>query len=209
MIRQYVWVIVMLAPVALVHHSILNWQETAGMAAMPESIRAIPDRIGDYRQMGSDEEVDERTLQVLETSSVLIRNYVGDMGWPVQLTIVYAGATRRSLHFPEVCLVGAGWEIREQVPLQVGFLFSARKLVLVSGEEAQAVIYWFKTGEDLTGNFFLNALYWTRNQITMGTSTSAMIKLGTPVGSGGEEAAFTRLIDFATKFHPVLMQHVP
>ena len=193
-----------------VHFMILEKKTRAGLAQMPESIRSIPSRIVDYRQVGVDEELDERTAQVLETSTVLMRTYVGETGWPVQLTVVFAGGTRRSLHFPEVCLVGHGWEIREQYKAPVGILFTAKRLVLVNGEQRQAVLYWFKTGEHLTGSYFLNALHWTRNQVSFSSQTSsAMIKLTTAVGPGGEDAAFAVLEDFAQKLQPVLMEHVP
>lgn len=209
MTKHYFAVGVLLIGTLLVHSAILNRQAEAGSAAPPESIQNIPKRIADYTQMGEDIEIDEYTLQVLETSSVLMRNYIGDRHWPLSLTIVYAGATRRSLHFPEVCLVGQGWEIREQATQQVGFLFTAKRLVLVNGGNQKAVLYWFKTGDKLTGNFFMNALHWTTNQIAFSTPTSAMFKVETPIGPGGEEAAFALLEDFAIKFHPVLMEYVP
>lgn len=168
----------------------------------------VPAQIADYVQKGVDIEVDERTKRVLETSTVLMRNYASSSGWPVQLTVVYAGTTRRSLHFPEVCLVGAGWEIRKQDMTAIGFEFVARRLVLVRGNQQQAVLYWFKTGDHLTGNYFVNAWEWAKNQITFGSRTSAMIKLTTPISSPGEEMSFEMLNDFAMKFVPILRQNV-
>ncbi|MCC6695802.1 MAG: exosortase-associated EpsI family protein, partial [Candidatus Hydrogenedentes bacterium] len=72
----------------------------------------------------------------------------------------------------------------------------------------EAVLYWFKTGDEVTGDFFLNALHWTKNQITFATPTSAMIKVSTPLVPGGEDAAFSALEDFATKFAPIMMSAI-
>lgn len=184
--------------------------------AQAEAVRAratvvafeIPDRIGRYRQYGQDIDAGDHTRRVLETSSILMRNYVAPNGWPVQLTIVYAGTTRRSLHFPEVCLVGAGWEIMEQRAAPVGVAFEAKRLVLVNGARREAVLYWFKTGDKLTGNYFLNAYHWAKNQLMFGAPTSAMIKLTAPVQGGNSEMAFSILEDFAASFAPILLDRV-
>lgn len=198
-----------LVAVGVVHFVILTTQFRAGQTAPAETIGAIPARIADYVQQGPDESIDARTAAILETSTVLIRNYNSGSGWPVQLVIVYAGATRRSLHFPEVCLMGSGWELKEQTTTHVGILFSARRLVLVNGRNRQAVLYWFKTGDHLTGNYFVNALHWALNQMMFASPTSAMIQVATPIGAGGEDEAFALLEDFAVKLYPVIMKHVP
>lgn len=207
--KHFIVLCVVLGAASMAHTTLLRAQAEAGRVTMPESIREIPENIADFQQMGTDEGVDERTKQVLETSSILIRNYRASNGWPVQLTIVYAGATRRSLHFPELCLVGSGWEIRRQEAALVGMMFEARRLVLVKGEDSEAVLYWFKTGDEMTGNYFLNAYYWAQNQMMFGAPTSAMIRLAVPIGPGGEEAAFAVLDDFAFKLVPYLQEHVP
>ena len=83
--------------------------------------------------------------------------------------------------------MGDGWDIQEQTSYPVGILFTAKRLVLAKGNETEAVLYWFKTGDDFTGNFFLNALDWATEQFTHGAPTSAMIKLTMRVGPQGRE----------------------
>ncbi|MBX7258086.1 MAG: EpsI family protein [Candidatus Hydrogenedentes bacterium] len=200
--------LVLLGAVTFTHLKIINAQALANLdASAPVNIN-IPDRIVDYKQVGVDVGVDTRTQQILESSTIVIRNYASPAGRPIQLSIVHAGTTRRSLHFPEVCLVGAGWEIVKQESASVGILFSAKRLVLVKGDQQEAVLYWFKTGDTVTGNFFLNAFYWAKNQLTFGTPTSAMIKVTTPILSDGEGGAFASLEDFATKFAPVMSKEI-
>ncbi|MCC6488426.1 MAG: EpsI family protein [Candidatus Hydrogenedentes bacterium] len=198
----------MLGVVILLHFGTMRAQSAAHLEAPAPKAFQIPAVIVDFKQEGLDYEVDERTKQLLETSTILMRTYRAPNGRPVLLSIVHAGNTRRSLHFPEVCLVGDGWEIIEQENVAVGILFTARRLVLMKGDHYEAVLYWFKTGDEVTGDFFLNAFHWTRNQITFDTPTSAMIKVSTPLVPGGEAAAFSALEDFATKFAPIMMSAI-
>lgn len=209
MTRHYAITLLLLLITAIAHESLrLAQVRAAGIDAPVGEVLDIPSRIGEYRSEGEDFEVSEGVRELLQTSHILIRNYQSKGGPPIQLTIVYAGTTRRSLHFPEVCLVGQGWEIREQTSDRVGFSFWAKRLSLVKGTREEAVLYWFKTGDELTGNFFLNSWHWARNQMRFGSPTSAMIKLSTPIVGQSEEQAFGLLEDFALKFTPVLMSRV-
>jgi EpsI family protein len=207
--KRFIVVTVILALTAMGHLSILSAQDVAAGQRPPDARITIPAYIGNYHQVGEDIDVGDDIRSFLQTSDILIRNYAGPSGWPVQLTLVHAGVTRRSLHFPEVCLVGQGWEVREQTTIPIGVLFNARKLVLVKGTAREAVLYWFKTGDQLTGNYFVNAWYWAYNQLTLGAPTSTMIKISTPVGPAGEEAALALLQDYAMRLEPVLMERVP
>lgn len=209
MMRHYAASALLLAACAAIQSAIYMRQTELGQAPLPEKLRQLPAVIVDYQQAGPDANVDEATKAALETSSILIRNYASPSHGALQLTIVYAGATRRSLHFPEVCLVGEGWEIREQKPVQVGFSFRARRLMLVSGNRQQAVLYWFKTGDRVAANYFTNAYYWALEQMLGRTPSSAMVRLATIVGPAGEEAAFRTLEDFAWKVNPYLLEHIP
>ena len=199
---------VALAAAAVVHGSILGAQASV-MPQEDNQLAAIPGRIVDYRQHGPDVEIDERTRRVLETSSILTRHYAAPSGRPVQLTLVRTSGTRRSLHFPEICLIGDGWEILSESNRALGLELTAKRLVLVKGNNTQAVLYWFKTGERMTGNFFMNAWYWTQNQIQFKTPASTMVKLATPITSSGDEPAFAALEDFALKFMPALYEYAP
>ncbi len=200
--------VVLLVLVAASHVRIVDAQAKAGMNTSAPMTLDIPPVVADYTQYGEDIPVDDRTREVLETSAILQREYRAPNGRRLLLSIVHAGSTRRSLHFPEVCLVGDGWEIVKQQETPIGILFSAKQLVLVKGESAEAVLYWFKTGDHVTGNYFGNAYQWAKNQITFGNPSSSMIKLTTPIGSAGERAAFAALEDFAAKFAAIMFRSI-
>ena len=201
--------IVLIALGLFAHFSIQSSQAAAAASADEWEGLNIPDYVGSFDRFGIDEDVDERTRALLETSEILIRPYRHKSGYPVTLTIVYAGTTRRSLHFPEVCLVGAGWEVREQSSTELDFNLTATKLLLVRDDQEQAVLYWFKTGDTMTGNYFENAYHWASNQLTAGTATSALIKVSCQAKPGQEDMAFAVLRDFALSFIPMAMERIP
>jgi EpsI family protein len=197
-------VVALLAVTSAVHLTIHAAQDKAAGAAPEITKLDIPATIADFKKTGEDIDQGDRVREILQTSTILTRNYVSSGGWPVQLTIVYAGTTRGSLHFPEVCLVGQGFEIREQYSAPVGFLFTAKRLALVKGDRNEAVLYWFKTGDHFTGSYFLNTWYWVLGKLAFKAPSSSMIRLSTFIGSQGDDASFQVLEDFATKLAPIL-----
>ena len=183
-------------------------QDAAAKMSPPQNVMNIPRQIGQYKQVGEDQEASEYVKKVLRTSTILKRDYYSHNGRPVSLSIVYAGTTRASLHFPEVCLVGQGWDVREQTTMPVGFSFVARRLIIVNGNYTQAMLYWFKTDDKFTGNFFLNSWHWAHNQLLFNPKASAMIKVSTPIINQEKEIAFSALEDFSEKLTPILIDYV-
>ena len=206
--KHFAITLIILGITAWAHLSIQQAQAEAGLRRPPANALNIPETIGPYKRLGEDQPIDERVKEVLETSMIMQRTYMSPRGLPINLSIVYAGASRRSLHFPQVCLVGAGYEIREQETIPIGFDFDATRLILAKGHEQQAVIYWFKTSDNFTGNFFLNSFYWAKEQIVFGAPTSAMIKLSANINDSNQELVFSILEDFASKLGPVLLENV-
>ena len=207
--KHYIALVLILALIAAGHLAILKAHATASAKLPTVETLDIPDQIGDYTRRGADAEIEDHVKQVLGTSMILIRDYVAPPQKHVQLTVVHS-TSRRSLHFPEVCLVGGGWEIMTQTTHPVGVFFRAKKLVLVNGDMRQLVLYWFKTGDELTGIFFVNAYHWARAQLAFGSPTSTMIKVSTVLRPGqSEERAFETLEDFAVKFTPILQERIP
>lgn len=195
---------------SVVAHWTIQLKRDQGLENLEDdAVISLPARIGSYRQVGDDIDPGDTVREVLETSSILMRYYAAPNGLPVLLTVVQAGETRRSLHFPEVCLVGQGWEVEQAYAAPVGIEFRGRRLVIIRGDKKEAVLYWFKTGDEHTGSAFINALWWGREQLTFGTATSSMIKLSIPVRQGDSEAeAFAILDDFATRLVPVVDEHI-
>ncbi|MCF6286037.1 MAG: EpsI family protein [Candidatus Hydrogenedentes bacterium] len=209
--KHYIIGIVAMALTATLHLGITHAQDRAAMSSLKNPNLNLPARIGQYRQIGEDIDPGDEVRRILETSSILMRHYVTPSGLPVLVTVVYAGQKRRSLHFPEVCLVGQGWEVERAYAAPVGMEFRAKRLVIFQGNRKEAILYWFKTGDTFTGSSFVNALLWGREQLRFGTPTSTMIKLSMPVtaaGIQGEDQAFAALDDLALRMAPFLRENI-
>ena len=206
---HYVLGIAILLASASVHWAINLKRDWAAGAETPAVNLNLPSEVGPYRQNGEDIDPGDDVRAALETSDILMRYYTAPNGAPILVTIVYAGQKRRSLHFPEVCLVGQGWEVEQAYAAPVGIEFEGRRLVIFRGDDEQAVLYWLKTGKRFTSSTFMNALFWAREQLMFGTPTSSMIKLSMPVlkqAGQDEEEAFAILDDFASRLGPILLE---
>lgn len=209
---HYIVAIAILLASATVHWTINLRRDWAAAAGTTTVKLDLPERIGPFVQRGGDIDPGDFVRKALEvgTSDILMRNYTAPNGAPVLVTIVYAGQKKRSLHFPEVCLVGQGWEVQEAYTAPVGIEFEARRLVIFRGESQQAVLYWLKTGKRFTSSIFMNGIYWAREQLLFGTPTSSMIKLSMPIlkdRGQNQEAAFAILDDFASQLGPILLEN--
>jgi EpsI family protein len=207
--RGSIHAVIAIAVLALVtaNHHVVRMAYAQAYQNMTEgAATAISDRIGGYVKEGEDTEIPQDWMDTLQTKNILMRNYRAPSGRYVQLTVVMAGASRRSLHFPEVCLRGQGWEIREQYTAPVGVSFMAKRLVLVKGKSNEAVMYWFKVGDRFTDNFFVNSMHWALGQITFRPAKSGMIRVSTFIGPGGEESAFADLENFSELLGPELLE---
>jgi uncharacterized protein DUF3485 len=106
----------------------------------PESVQPqagvvmdLPVLVGDY--FGSQGEITPAELQILPKDTEFARRYYDDgQGHQIQCSIVLSGAEQRSIHRPEVCLVGQGWTITSHkeipVPLLSGHPLTAEELSL-------------------------------------------------------------------------------
>lgn len=205
---RYILTLVVLSVTAGLHITITNAQVRAAQSSFEPVTLNIPAEIMGYRQARPDIPVAEDIREQLETNTILIRDYFSPFGMPVNLTIVYAETTRRSLHFPEVCFTGQGWEVGAVSSIPVGFLFVGKGLVLQRSDAREAVLYWFKTGDRMTGSYFLNSYYWARDMLLFRSPSSMLVRLSTPVASQDDEAAFLVLNDFASALAPVLLETI-
>ena len=123
--------------------------QLSGMTA-----RAEPPDTDEKRLLPDDTEFAKATFAT-STSDLASRDVI-------RCTIVLSGAERRSIHRPEVCLVGQGWTIMDSriIPLPIGDgheiavkdLYIGKTITLKSGERRALrahYVYWF-VGADVT-----------------------------------------------------------
>lgn len=128
----------------------------------------------------------------------------------------YASQTEgNAIHSPEVCLPGAGWEVYSIAPTRVELPGTAlggltlNRAIIQKGTEQQLVYYWFEgRGRQLTSAF--EAKFRTvADGMTMGRSDGGLVRLITPIGAGGPEAADARLRRFLSASIDRLPRFIP
>jgi len=124
-------------------------------------VMALPDTVGDY--FGRPAKINQFERDALPSDTEFARKNYDDLrGHVIQCTIVLSGAQQRSLHRPEACLQGQGWDIvhQENVPIQLasGHKLIARNLWLeryALGNNNERILvkafylYWF-VGDNVT-----------------------------------------------------------
>lgn len=87
---------------------------------LPDSIRLkaeLPERVLDYNS--EELEIDQTTLGTLpKDTSFGMRHYKGRDGFPIDLRVVLMGHDRTSMHKPQLCLTGQGWQIDDAASTQ-------------------------------------------------------------------------------------------
>lgn len=122
---------------------------------------SLPKSVGGLQ--GTELEVSESELAILPKDTEFAKmQYEGAGSPPISCQIVLAGAEKRSIHRPEVCLPGQGWTLRgghvESIPLTTGGSLDVMKLDLIrpvslsNGEKAQlqSLFYYWFVGKDST-----------------------------------------------------------
>ena len=179
----------------------------------------LPQALGGWT--GRDTPPDEDTTDILRTTDVLQRMFRKPNTPEVVFQVVFAMDDRTSVHAPEECQVGGGWQIiqrnlvtlpvrlpetyygREQeigelppdMPLAGTMQLTAVELVLEhSSKRMKTVLFFYKSGRKVTPSYVWNEINMLLSNLVRGTSTNALIETTTFVAEprGESEKAAAR-----------------
>jgi EpsI family protein len=136
-------------------------------------ISNIPMTIGDWKS--EDVPVYDETRNVLETDAILMRNY-HNAGKQVLLAVVYYRDSRVALHLPESCYTGQGSQIVERGREKIGN-FYANRFLLEGNKGNKMVMYYFLTGNYITGSYGSMRLKMMQNRILGKDTGCALVRL--------------------------------
>jgi exosortase D (VPLPA-CTERM-specific) len=130
-------------------------------------------------------------------------------------TFYYSQIDGDAIHSPHVCLPAGGWEVfgieATEVTLEGTRLgtFNVNRAVIQKGMSRQLVYYWFESrGKRLT-NDIVAKFVGMADSLTMGRTDGGLVRVITPIGIDGEEAADARLQRFLTDTVDRLHRHIP
>ncbi len=130
------------------------WIQPIDRVTDPGVVLELPDVVEAF--VGTDQEISEAERVILpEDTGFAKKNYLDPEGRSIVCQIVLAGADRRSIHRPELCLAGQGWTISsgEVIPIDLNsgnkldvMALTISRPVTVGGESrtlSALYLYWF------------------------------------------------------------------
>ncbi len=180
---------------------------------LPDSIRLaadLPERVLDYRSEPI--EVDETTLKMLPAdTSYGYRRYRAPDDFGLDLRVILMGSDRTSLHKPQFCLTGQGWQIDEtcetNVPIELPSSYNLPVVKLVAtltvngNRTAQrgVYVYWYIADDKLSASALgVQRMWWMAEKLirTGVLQRWAYVSCFAPCAAGQEEATFQRMGKF-------------
>jgi EpsI family protein len=196
----------------------------AGLQARPRDefvpaylpLSSLPSQIDGWT--GTDETIDQPTLDVLGPGEFLLRDYENQsLPQPfINLYVAYFPSQRSgdTIHSPNHCLPGAGWIPISRTLVEIarpdGSSFPANRYVIVKADERQLVLYWFQAhGREVASEYWAK-YYLIADSIKMNRSDGALVRLMTPMLKGeSADAAQARMMKLGTHFVPLLDTYIP
>ncbi len=169
----------------------------------------LSEQIGGWES--SDLPMPENIESMLRADFNIQRTYNNNLGKPVWLYLGYYGTERggKPEHRPKVCYEAHGWNIETSTPRDLGE-YQATEYVVEKASERRLVLFWFRSSR---GNTTLSSSHiaWDHvlNRVETGRADGSLVRLSTPLLSGQEVDARSRLLYFAEQLNKELETRWP
>ena len=167
---------------------------------------------------GTDQAIDQDTLNVLGTGEFLSRVYApsADRSPSIELLMAYfpSQSTGDTIHSPMHCLPGSGWLPTETARVTVDVRghdpFPANRVVVAKAEVHELVLYWYWAHDRGVASEYWAKYYLVKDSIEMHRSDGALVRIITPMYEGeSAQAAYQRILPFAGEIVPLLNDYIP
>jgi len=133
----------------------------------------------------------DNVIQRLGVDDYVNRTYHCADGAPIGLYIGYYKSQRTddTIHSPQNCLPGNGWEPvgSSYVSLKTpeGRAVKVRKYIIEKGLQRQVVLYWYQAHGRTIASEYWAKIYLVHDAIFLHCTNSALIRINTPISTGG------------------------
>ncbi|MBW2275640.1 MAG: EpsI family protein [Deltaproteobacteria bacterium] len=190
---------------------------------IPERVRfdEFPLEIGEWRCQGVEHMTEEVIANLGATDDIICSYYNPTLRQWVNVSANYhetqvrkqgGGAGENSIHPPEHCLPGSGWDIIDNrvVPFRSGELEGeAKRFVIAKGEARQLVYFWYQSRGRIIARLHDVIIYKFWDRATRRRTDGSLFRLTTPIVRSDEQAAEDAIVDFAQQFTPLLPDYIP
>jgi Protein of unknown function (DUF3485) len=176
---------------------------------------------------GANQEVSESERVILPKDTEFAKKlYTDESGKNIKCQIVLAGAEKRSIHRPEICLPAQGWTLQtgEVIPiglangktLEVMKLVISKRIALADGKQRELTslfLYWFVGKESTTPYNLVRVLRTNLDMLLHNTNhrwayviVSAPVLEGIEPGAKDSEDTLAMLKDFIAELAPQILK---
>jgi EpsI family protein len=201
----------------------------AGLVALAERPEPVPERktfdrfplfIDEWRGM-QQPPFEDSVLALLGVDDYLPRAYFNPDGAGVGVYVGFYGSQRQgdTMHSPQNCLPGAGWQpvSHSLLPITVAATDGAgdreivvNRYIIEKGLDRQVVLYWYQAHDRVVASEYWAKYFLIRDAVTMNRTDGALVRVMTPyTGSENEAAAEALVVDFVKKMFPLLEEYIP
>lgn len=179
-----------------------------------KELKDFPQNIGTWQRIGTDQILDDATLEVLRASDYLLRDFRKPEGQVANLYVGYYATQRTgaTYHSPLNCLPGSGWTLSEPgkatITLPDGSNFIANKYVIQNGEYRSMMIYWYQGRGRNVASEYWGKIYTVLDSVRLRRSNGAMVRVTVPIRNSEADAERTA-VEFANTASTVLPEFVP
>lgn len=171
--------------------------------------QAIPLTLANWK--GENLQLSDDIFRILQTQSILVRDYRNDKGEKVTLAVIYYPDNKLGFHQPESCLGGVGYTIVEERTKSIK-LSNSDKETLVKWLHYQRnlteelIYYFYETNNFVTPNYLAFRWQMFLNRVKYGQTSGALIRISTPLQSNASAEKILR--EFLSEAYPSLYNFV-
>jgi len=175
------------------------------------SFDTFPMQMGEWRGV-QQPPFTEAVLKVLGLNDYITRSYYSAAGPGVGLYVGYWQSQKQgdTIHSPQNCLPGAGWEPVQQAivaipdPRTPGAVMPVNRTVIQKGLERQLVLYWYQSHDRVVASEYWAKFYLVADAMRLNRTDGALVRIIAPVTGDGPDAV-TKADQLAMRFVNDLM----
>jgi EpsI family protein len=180
---------------------------------MSRSFTEFPLQVGEWS--GRRDVLEQKFIDELDFKDYIIVDYRNNDGKVVNFYTAYYDSQRKgeSIHSPETCLPGGGWELKKAGRTTVNLNpseMTINRAFIVLGAARQLTYFWFPVRDRTATSLWEVKLYNFWDALTRQRTDGALVRLVTPIYKDEDVAAADkRLVAFTKEIVPVLREFLP
>lgn len=209
------WRFAFLLILILVGGAVVNaWEYLGETPVTRKELKEFPKELGEWQQVGPDQQFDAATLSVLRASDYLMRNYRSTTGKGGNLYVGYYVSQKdgATYHSPLNCLPGSGWTMSSPGAITIAPkgkpAFEANKYLIQNGGTKELLVYWYQGRGRAVASEYWGKVYTVIDSVRLRRSDGAMVRVMVPVGNS-EDEALKAATELAASASPVLPDYIP